>query len=110
MAKHDRKLAAGQNIPNRAKLNRNVILVTWDDHASLSEWLKSHELEQRCKERTIVTSVGFPIYTDDDAIVLAQSVGGDSVADCIRILKCAIVSVKSPSGKNIEYRKLKRTN
>lgn len=79
---------------------RQLLVVKWEDHTSLSgnDWHSVSEIEKLRPE--IVFSAGWVIFEDDKFIILASHGNDDEYCGEMCIMKCAILRrwpIRDPS-------------
>lgn len=63
-----------------------IVKVFWADaHQHASGWMEQDEFQEWLREPGIMVSVGVMISRDKQWLVLAMSLGFDSVSDCLKI-------------------------
>lgn len=83
-----------------------VVHVQWEDPAfAQSGWMQKPEFEEWVKRGIAQSdSVGLLAYETDDYIVLVQSVGRTQIADCVKINRASVKSVREIGHVDIELK------
>ena len=85
--------------PVDAVVTPQLLLVTWRDCETLSEWIDIPTVRELAERHRIILTVGFEIGGDDDHLILSsshESVFG-KVAGCWIIPRSQIVDVRKLS-------------